>query len=84
LGEQLLTTLKNEKKIKIWKEDYQETNEVMDDPNIVKYFTIKKFLYENKILRFLLPYLVFLELYIFNFPIKLAFKRLFTIRNKDL
>ena len=83
LGEKILIELKNNKKIKIWKEDYKETNEVMDDPNIVKFFKIKKSLYKYKFLRFLLPYFVFLELYILNFPIKLAFKRLFTIKNKD-
>lgn len=56
----------------------------MDDPNIVKFFKIKKSLYKYKFLRFLLPYLVFLELYILNFPIKLSLKRLLMLFNKTI
>ena len=73
-AEDVLKNLATSNKIIYWPDSYQETNEVMNDPNIVTNFKLKRKIYGHKNLRPLMPVLVFFEQYIIYFPWRSAFK----------
>lgn len=75
-AENVITDLKEKDKITCWEDSYEETNKVMDDPNIVRNLNLKMFMYKKTYLKPLMPVLVFIEEYIFNFPWSVAFKKL--------
>lgn len=76
LSEEIIKDLGILNKITYWEESYDETNEVMDDPNNVLNLKLKTKMYKNKSLRKLIPMLVFFEQYIINFPFDEVRRRL--------
>ena len=76
LSEEIIKDLGILNKITYWEESYDETNEVMDDPNNVENLELKTKMYKNKSLRKLIPMLVFFEQYIINFPFNEIRRRL--------
>lgn len=76
LSEEIIKDLGVLNKITYWEESYDETNEVMDDPNDVLNLKLKTKMYKNKSLRKLIPMLVFFEQYIINFPFDEVRRRL--------
>jgi len=67
-SEDVLKQLDLDEKITYWPDSYEETNEVMDDANVVKNLKLKTSMYKYKYLRSLMPVLVFIEQYLINFP----------------
>lgn len=76
LAEELLEELGASKKIVYWPDSHEETNEVMDDPNVVKNYDLKRWMYKREKLRVLMPLLVFFEQYILAFPWKASVSKL--------
>jgi coenzyme F420 hydrogenase subunit beta len=76
LAENILKGLQKSGKFLYWRESEEETNNVMNDANIVSNLKLKNWMFKKTYTRPLMPILVFFEEYVLHFPWKVALKKI--------